>query len=82
VTGKVTLTGIPYGTYTLSETQVPDGYDITKKQADIEFRIETNGQKAVLSGLDGNIIKNTRTEYSLSLKKADNAGNDKVAGIK
>jgi uncharacterized surface anchored protein len=82
VTGKVTLTGIPYGTYTLSETQVPDGYDITKKQADIEFRIETNGQKAVLSGLDGNMIKNTRTEYSLSLKKADNAGNDKVAGIK
>lgn len=82
VTGKVTLTGIPYGTYTLSEIQVPDGYDITKKQADIEFRIETNGQKAVLSGLDGNLIKNTRTEYSLSLIKADNTGNDKVAGIK
>jgi uncharacterized surface anchored protein len=82
VTGKVTLTGIPYGTYTLSEIRVPDGYDITKKQADIEFRIETNGQKAVLSNLPGNLIKNTRTEYSLSLKKADNTGNDKVAGIK
>ena len=82
VTGKVTLTGIPYGTYTLSEIRVPDGYDITKKQADIEFRIETNGQKAVLSNLPGNLIKNTRTEYSLSLKKADNAGNEKVAGIK
>jgi uncharacterized surface anchored protein len=81
VSGKVILTGIPYGTYTLSEIRVPDGYDITKKQADIEFRIETNGQSAELSGLEGNLIRNTRTEYSLSLKKADNAGNDKVAGI-
>ena len=81
VSGKVTLTGIPYGTYTLSEIRVPDGYDITKKQSDIGFQIETDGQKAVLSGLEGNLIKNTRTEYSLSLKKADNAGNDTVAGI-
>jgi len=81
VSGKVTLTGIPYGTYTLSEIRVPDGYDITKKQADIDFQIETDGQKAVLSGLEDNLIKNTRTDYSLSLKKADNAGNDKVAGI-
>ena len=81
VSGKAILTGIPYGTYTLSEIRVPDGYDITKKQADMEFRIETNGQQAVLAGLEGNLIKNTRTEYSLSMKKADNAGNDKVAGI-
>ncbi|ADL06780.1 doubled motif LPXTG anchor domain-containing protein [Lacrimispora saccharolytica] len=82
VSGKAALTGIPYGTYTLSEIRVPDGYDITKKQGDVEFRIETNGQKAVLSGLEGNLIQNSRTEYSLSLKKTDNAGNDKVAGIR
>lgn len=82
VSGKVTLTGIPYGTYTLSETRVPDGYDMTKKPADIEFKIETDGQTAVLAGHEGNLITNTRAEYSLSLKKADNAGNDKVAGIK
>uniref|UniRef100_UPI0006D0954B SpaA isopeptide-forming pilin-related protein n=1 Tax=Clostridium sp. NkU-1 TaxID=1095009 RepID=UPI0006D0954B len=69
VSGKAILTGIPYGTYTLSEIRVPDGYDITKKQADMEFRIETNGQQAVLAGPEGNLIKNTRTEYSLSIKK-------------
>ncbi len=82
VSGKVALTGIPYGSYTLSETKVPDGYDITKKAGDIPFKIETDGQNAVLTGYDGNIIKNTRTEYSLSIKKKDNAGNDKVAGIR
>ncbi|WP_077612821.1 doubled motif LPXTG anchor domain-containing protein [Clostridium sp. Marseille-P2415] len=80
--GKVTLTGIPFGSYTLSEIRVPDGYDITKKPADMTFHIETDGQKAVLADHEGNIIKNTRTEYGLSLKKADNAGNDKVSGIK
>lgn len=80
--GKVTLTGIPYGAYTLTETRVPDGYDITKKAADISFNIGTDGQNVSLTGHEGNLIKNYKTEYSLSLKKTDNTGNDKVAGIK
>ncbi len=82
VSGKVTLTGIPYGSYTLSEIRVPEGYDITKKQADLDFKISTDGQEVRLDGLSGNIITNTRTEYSLTLKKTDNVGNDQVAGIK
>ena len=82
VSGKVSLTGIPYGSYTLSEIRVPEGYDITKKQVDLDFTINTDGQKVVLDGLTGNVITNARTEYSLTLKKTDNTGNDQVAGIK
>ena len=79
--GLVNITGIPLGRYTLSELLVPDGYDISKKLGETGFEISSQGQKAELSKLEGNVIENTRTEYSLSIRKADNAGNDAVKGI-
>jgi uncharacterized surface anchored protein len=81
LSGKVTLTGIPLGSYTLSETKVPDGYDITSKPGDMKFKITTSGEMAELTGHKGNLIKNTGTKYSLTLKKTDNAGHEKLAGI-
>ncbi|MDF2887762.1 MAG: LPXTG-motif cell wall anchor domain protein, partial [Lacrimispora sp.] len=79
--GSVHITGIPLGSYTLSEIQVPDGYDITKKLEETGFEISSEGQKAQLNNIEGNVIENTRTEYSLSIRKADNAGNEAVKGI-
>ena len=79
--GSVHITGIPLGSYTLSEIQVPDGYDISKKLEETAFEITLDGQKAQLNNIEGNVIENTRTEYSLSIRKADNAGNEAVKGI-
>ncbi|MDW2800467.1 doubled motif LPXTG anchor domain-containing protein [Clostridium boliviensis] len=79
--GLVKITGIPLGSYTLSELQVPDGYDISGKPEESGFVISSQGQQAQLSKIEGNVIENTRTEYSLSIKKADNAGNAAVKGI-
>lgn len=79
--GLVHITGIPLGSYTLSEIQVPDGYDISKKLEETAFEIGSEGQQAQLSNIEGNVIENTRTEYSLSIRKADNAGNQAVKGI-
>lgn len=79
--GSVHITGIPLGSYTLSEIQVPDGYDISKKLEETPFEISSEGQQAQLNNIEGNVIENTRTEYSLSIRKADNAGNEAVKGI-
>ena len=79
--GSVKIKGIPFGNYTLSELQVPNGYDISKKPGVTNFEIGSEGQKAELSNIEGNVIENTRTEYSLSIRKADNAGNEAVKGI-
>lgn len=79
--GSVHITGIPLGSYTLSEIQVPDGYDISKKLEETAFEISLEGQQAQLNNIEGNVIENTRTEYSLSIRKADNAGNKEVEGI-
>ncbi|MFW6680136.1 doubled motif LPXTG anchor domain-containing protein [Lacrimispora sp. AGF001] len=79
--GSVHITGIPLGSYTLSEIQVPDGYDISKKLEETAFEISSDGQQAQLNNIDGNVIENTRTEYSLSIRKADNAGNEAVKDI-
>ncbi|MBE5980298.1 MAG: doubled motif LPXTG anchor domain-containing protein [Paenibacillaceae bacterium] len=79
--GSVHITGVPLGSYTLSEIQVPDGYDISKKLEETPFEISSEGQKAQLNNIEGNVIENTRTEYSLSIRKADNAGNEAVKGI-
>ncbi len=79
--GSIHIKGIPLGSYTLSEIQVPDGYDISKKLEETAFEISTDGQQAQLNNIDGNVIENTRTEYSLSIRKADNAGNEAVKDI-
>lgn len=79
--GLVKITGIPLGSYTLSEIQVPDGYDISGRPEESGFEISSQGQQAQLSKIEGNVIENTRTEYSLSIRKADNAGNAAVKGI-
>jgi uncharacterized surface anchored protein len=81
LTGDVTLTGIPYGSYTLSEIRVPEGYDITKKQGDLDFKVSDDGQKVTLPGISGNIITNTRAGYLLTLRKTDSSGNKQVKGI-
>ncbi|WP_124067234.1 doubled motif LPXTG anchor domain-containing protein [Clostridium sp. E02] len=81
-TGKVFLTGIPQGSYTMSEIQVPNGYDITKKRKEVEFQIQDQDQKAVLVGLPGNRITNTKTEYQIQIRKEDETGNQKVKGIR
>lgn len=81
LTGAVSLTGIPYGSYTLSETRVPEGYDITKKVKDLDFKITKDGQEVTLTEISDNKITNARTGYSLTLRKTDNTGNQQVEGI-
>lgn len=81
LTGAVFLTGIPYGSYTLSEIRVPEGYDITKKVKNLNFKITKDGQEVILPEVSDNKITNARTGYSLTLRKTDNSGNQQVEGI-
>lgn len=82
VTGHVSISGIPFGSYTLSETKAPEGYDITGKPQSMAFTIDSDGKQVTLTGTENNQIINTRTEYSLKIRKADNTGNDRVADVK
>lgn len=72
--GKFTITGMPIGSYKVTETKAPDGYD---GGADFELAVNDNGANALkIEGVAPDYkVVNRRIQYGLELLKLDQDGN-------
>ncbi|MDE7094410.1 MAG: hypothetical protein K2O52_05820, partial [Oscillospiraceae bacterium] len=79
---KVTISGLPAGSYTLTEETAPDGYEIAEL---IEFTIDKNGNvKSEAIDKDGVIVMNddiiTEVAKPISISKRAVGGTAELAG--
>ena len=71
--GKLTFSGIPLGTYTLTETAAPTGYTLSSTPITVEV---TNAGQTV-----SKTITNTRAVGNISILKTDAETNKPLAGV-
>lgn len=73
--GTVTFENLPVGTYTVTETTVPDGY---KKMDDFKFMIEENSNGDLITKVNGSTnrhkVVNKLKDFDMEITKTDTAG--------
>lgn len=73
--GTVTFESLPVGTYTVTETTVPDGY---KKMDDFKFMIEENSNGDLVTKVNGSTnrhkVVNKLKDFDMEITKTDTTG--------
>ncbi|MBQ2824618.1 MAG: hypothetical protein IJF18_08590, partial [Oscillospiraceae bacterium] len=71
-TTDTVISGLPAGTYTMTETTAPLGYDVTTA---VTFTIDDDGNVTSASLVDGKVVMTDKaTKYNVTLSKEDVAG--------